>query len=115
MELKHVRAILESNICTNDGDCFYDCDTCNKARKTLREYADAEEQGLLIKLPYKSGDTIYDIHFGNTLKCKVSGYECDADGRWFMKTQYGRIPMDELHETYPSREEAEQALKGGRP
>lgn len=59
MKLNRVGAVLESNICVNDGDCFYDCETCNRARKTLNEYADAEEQGLLIKLPCKVGDKIY--------------------------------------------------------
>ena len=38
--------------------CEYEYNYCNK----LAEYEDAEEQGLLIRLPCKAGDTVYRIN-----------------------------------------------------
>ena len=49
-----------------------DCDNCaiQMAFDKLAEYEDLEEQGLLLKLPCKIGDTVYVI---DTI------YECDND------------------------------------
>ena len=55
----------------NDSCMYRRCKWNEKALKKLKEYEDAEEQGLLLRLPCKVGDTIYYI-FGipkkNTLR-----------------------------------------------
>lgn len=40
-------------------------DFAENYRKRLKEYQRLEEQGRLIKLPCKIGDTIYEIHYTN--------------------------------------------------
>lgn len=49
---------LCKNICD---DIEYDCSKCEleKAHEKLAEYEDLEEQGLLVRLPCKVGDTVY--------------------------------------------------------
>ena len=45
--------------------CVPVCDECEvdkEALKKLKDYEDTEEQGLLIRLPCKIGDTAYYIH-----------------------------------------------------
>lgn len=43
------------------GNCAYDCKWEEEAWSKLAAYEDAEEQGLLLRLPCKVGDTIYKI------------------------------------------------------
>lgn len=45
--------------CKND-DCFF-CIPLTNALDKLAEYEDLEEQGLLLRLPCKVGDTVYRI------------------------------------------------------
>ena len=49
---------LCKNICD---DIEYDCSKCGleKALEKLADYEDLEEQGLLVRLPCKVGDTVY--------------------------------------------------------
>ena len=39
--------------------CEPDCEEVDAVYRKLKEYEDAEEQGLLLRLPYKVGDTVY--------------------------------------------------------
>ena len=82
-----------------------------KATAALGEIKIAEAQGLYIKLPFPRGINVWDIHFGNPLRCKVCGYEIDEDGRLYMKTQYGRMPSEGLQNVFETRELAEEVLK----
>lgn len=44
---------------------YYECHKCKPfadVMKKLADYEDAEEQGLLLKLPCKVGDTVFHIH-----------------------------------------------------
>ena len=43
----------------------------SKLEKELEEYRDLEEQGLLLKLPCRIGDTVYDIFMGEVKEKKV--------------------------------------------
>lgn len=54
---------LCKNICD---DIEYDCSKCGleKALEKLADYEDLEEQGLLVKLPCKVGDTVYRVNAG---------------------------------------------------
>lgn len=50
------------------------------AAEKLAEYEDLEEQGRLIKLPCKIGDTVWDIDFGFPEPCCISAFslgECE--------------------------------------
>lgn len=37
------------------------CNKCDMYRKELQHYKDLEEKGLLVELPCKFGDTVYDL------------------------------------------------------
>lgn len=45
--------------------CEPDCEEIDAVYRKLKEYEDLEEQGRLIKLPCKVGDTVYAIGFNN--------------------------------------------------
>lgn len=75
----------------------------------LAELIRAKEEGRLIVLPYKVGDIVY--HIGEHIRITDSGW-----------TTIPRIMAEKFHygmldwkytTLYPTREEAEQALKGG--
>ena len=67
--------IMCSNYCTSCGKA--DCDHIRMALERLAHYEDLEEQGKLIKLPCKIGDTVYGsfrCYDGNKInECKVIG------------------------------------------
>ena len=45
--------------------CEPDCEEIDAVSRKLKEYEDAEEQGLLLRLPCKVGDTIYEVSYEN--------------------------------------------------
>ena len=45
--------------------CEPDCEEIDAVYRKLKEYEDLEEQGLLLRLPCKVGDTVYAIGFNN--------------------------------------------------
>jgi hypothetical protein len=45
--------------------CEPDCEEIDAVYRKLKAYEDAEEQGLLLKLPCKVGDTIYEVSYEN--------------------------------------------------
>lgn len=55
------------------------CPTIAKIFKKLADYEDAEEQGLLLRLPCKVGDTVYCM-FGRYTKCTINNKEFDEYG-----------------------------------
>jgi hypothetical protein len=82
----------------------------------LGEYEDLEEQGLLIKLPCKVGDTVYYVNLSNkVINYMVSGFKVDCFGNlqinvarhlesgYFLDMQLGKT-------VFLTREEAEKAL-----
>jgi hypothetical protein len=84
-------------------------------RKQLASYRQAEEQGLLIKLPCKVGDTVYWISYFNSginsgtihsIRISKFGFDLEISSGtgWFWR---------ELEKIYLTREAAEEALKGG--
>ena len=42
--------------------------------KKLQEYEDLEEQGLLLRLPCKIGDTVWDNDYGNPCAYTITGF-----------------------------------------
>ena len=88
-----------------------------KAFDDLLAYKDLEEQGLLIKLPCKVGDTVYYVNLSNkVINYTVSGFKVDCFGNlqinvarhlesgYFLDMQLGKT-------VFLTREEAEKALE----
>lgn len=93
---------------------FSFCDTCEVKMlfNKLKEYEDAEEQGLLLRLPCKVGDKIYHIEDGyiyefNSEKIEIrkedGEYIYCIDSMDYRKDDFGKIAFFTV-------EEAEQAL-----
>jgi hypothetical protein len=56
--------------------CEPDCEEIDAVYRKLKDYEDLDEQGRLIKLPCKVGDTVYCI-FNRYTKCTFSNEEFD--------------------------------------
>lgn len=71
------------NRCYNAGDCI-NCDSFENAVDRLADYEDAEEQGLLVRLPCKVGDTVWVVVKGVRVKevveCVVNEISIDGHG-----------------------------------
>ena len=80
-------------------ECSVYCDECSQGTancKTVREmvkkladYEDAEEQGLLVRLPSKevyltNGDIVYYIYDYEIVECINCGISIDCDGRMWI-------------------------------
>jgi hypothetical protein len=80
--------------------CEPDCEEIDTVYRKLKEYEDLEEQGRLIKLPCKVGDTVYLIKDSETI------VEREADMMFIgiLWEEFGK-------EWFPTREEAEAKLK----
>ena len=101
-------------------------DYISAARK-LCDYEDLEEQGLLVKLPCKVGDTVWDNDFGYPESYEIKAFSygyCDSyvepdieDQIIFYYENYsgsitGAFPMSEISKTvFLAREEAEKKLE----
>ena len=107
-----------------------DVDMCQRyvAFDKLAEYEDLEEQGLLLKLPCKVGDTVWDNDYGKPCPYTVTGFsfgtgECYIDEPVSLKevvyyySNYsgsitGSFAVSEIGKTvFLTKEEAEQKLK----
>lgn len=51
--------------------CEPDCEEIDAVYRKLKAYEDAEEQGLLLRLPCKVGDTVYQISENFIEPCTV--------------------------------------------
>lgn len=119
-----------NNNCTavKNHKCFYaDCNTCEfmqKAWNKLAHYEDLEEQGRLIELPCKVGDTVYSIVSGKVNKSIVCNYlisksQCFLDIEYQIRDVFyndGRLETIAVRLQYgkyifTSRAEAEAKLK----
>lgn len=99
-----------------------------KAIKKLADYEDLEEQGLLVKLPCKVGDTVWDNDFGYPESYEIKAFSygyCDSyiepdvgiedEIIFYYENSIGSItgafPMSEIGKTvFLTREEAEKKL-----
>ena len=86
--------------------CEPPCEEIDEVYRKLKEYEDLEEQGLLLKLPCKVGDTVYSIH--KTLSGKYVAAEVIADKFFLMlsvaENRFGKT-------VFLTRQEAEAALE----
>lgn len=97
------------------------------AIEKLATYEDLEEQGLLVRLPCKVGDTVWDNDFGYPESYEIKAFSygyCDSyvepdidDEIIFYYENYtgsitGAFPMSEIGKTvFLTREEAEKKLE----
>ena len=117
-----------------DDDIKDNCIKCAEEHEQLAEwleelksYKEAEEQGLLVKLPCKVGDIVWDNDFGYPESYEIKAFSygyCDSyvepdieDEIIFYYENYpgsitGAFPMSEIGKTvFLTREEAEKKLK----
>lgn len=82
------------------------------AIEKLSTYEDLEEQGLLVRLPCKIGDTMYDI-VGKPLRIvehKVDAFHIDKKG-FHLQIINGVLEKKQEAKVYFSREEAKKKLE----
>ena len=91
-----------------------------KVWEKLRDYEDLEEQGLLLKLPCKVGDTVYSITRDFISEYNIRNFICYDNGNIFfdwkcVKGIYLNIKgfhIDDIGKTvFLTKEEAEKALE----
>lgn len=99
-------------------DCCCECEHQSAVYEKLYEYEDAEEQGLLLRLPCKVGDKVYIP--GHQFPSKIWGFSINGEGVFANYAEYeyspisalGRFAIKDIGKTvFLTREEAEQALK----
>ena len=128
------RRIGECVINDNECDKFSNCIKCAEEHEQLAEwleelksYKEAEEQGLLVKLPCKVGDIVWDNDFGYPESYEIKAFSygyCDSyvepdieDEIIFYYENYtgsitGAFPMSEIGKTiFLTHEEAEKKLE----
>lgn len=108
-------------------DCAEKYEQVAKWLEKLKSYKEAEEQGLLVRLPIKIGDMVWDNDFGHPVSYEIKAFSygyCDSyvepnieDEIIFYYENYngsmtGAFPMSEIGKTvFLTREEAEKKLK----
>ena len=82
-------------------------------QEKLREYEDLEEQGLLLRLPCKVGDTVYRIENEKITQTEITKYDIYADGSiWFSFSTSLSLPISKFKTCiFLTKSEAEQKLK----
>lgn len=96
--------------------CKYVVDGCRNCYiqqvfKKLADYEDLEEQGLLVRLPFPIGTTVWDICGMDIRENVVSGLEYDKGGKWFLWANEDEC-LGELNVlVFLNREEAENKLE----
>lgn len=92
------------------------CDTTCFIVKKLTDYEDLEEQGLLLKLPCKVGDTVWCVVSASTkvVECTVLWIEYHRNGTMVFSLDggLGDVVLAHLGKVwFLTKEEAEQALE----
>lgn len=126
--IKHAKEVADMNY--NDAEKFdsndsvenymkANCIKCAEEHEQLAEwleelksYKDLDEQGLLVRLPCKVGDTMYDI-VGKPLRIvehKVDAFHIDKKG-FHLQIINGVLEKKQEAKVYFSREEAEKKLE----
>lgn len=98
--------------CCGMGKCIdNNCNLVNEVCKKLAEYEQLEEQGLLVRLPFPIGTTVWDICGMDIRENVVSGLEYDKGGKWFLWANEDEW-LGELNVlVFLTREEAEKKLE----
>lgn len=123
------REIPCSSFCNNCSQGTGNCEIVKRMVEKLADYEDLEEQGRLLKLPCKVGDTVYCI-FNRYTKCTFNNeefdecscqgceYECDSkkenyvQDMWAYSLDWIVTNLKNFGKTvFLTREEAETRLK----
>lgn len=102
---------VENYMKANCMKCAEEHEQLAKWLEELKSYKDLEEQGLLVRLPCKVGDTMYDI-VGKPLRIvehKVDAFHIDKKG-FHLQIINGVLEKKQEAKVYFSREEAEKKL-----
>lgn len=118
---------VDDDIKTNCIKCAEEHEQLVKWLEELKFYKEAEEQGLLVRLSCKVGDTVWDNDFGYPESYEIKAFSygyCDSyvepdieDQIIFYYENYsgsitGAFPMSEIGKTvFLTREEAEKKLE----
>ena len=94
------------------------CTELSLAVDKLAEYEDAEEQGLLLRLPCKVGDVVYQITRDFISEFKIKTFVCDGKSFFFHWQCIKGIYVNVIgfhssmigKDVFLTKEEAEQAL-----
>lgn len=128
---KEKNTIILPNSFISSNDCADKYGQVAKWLEELKSYKDLEEQGLLVRLPCKVGDTVWDNDFGYPESYEIKAFSygyCDSyvepgigieDEIIFYYENYthsisitGAFPMSEIGKTvFLTREEAEKKLE----
>lgn len=126
---KEKNTIVIPNSFISSADCAEKYEQVAKWLKELKSYKDAEEQDLLVRLPCKVGDTVWDNDFGYPESYEIKAFSYGYCGSYiepdieiedeiiFYYENYtgsitGAFPMGELGKTvFLTREEAEKKLE----
>ena len=90
-----------------DENCIFISDVCEQ----LAEYEELEEQGLLLRLPCKVGDTVYIIIAKSISKQRVKEIIIDGYGIKFKTKRRVFGLCDVFYTVFLTKEEAEAKLK----
>ena len=122
--IKHAKEVAKTNLAEatyNFPDLkeYYDnCSECANQHNQLAEwleelksFKEAEEQGLLVRLPCPIGTTVWDICGMDIRENVLSGIECGKDGKQFLWANDDEC-LGELNDlAFLTREEAEKELE----
>ena len=92
------------------------CGYISDALKKLADYEDLEEQGRLVKLPCKVGDTLYRLVpnlYREYVEIKIAQFVINKNGIYFITNRGVHWNVNRIGKTvFLTREEAEAKLKG---
>ena len=122
--IKHEKEVAKTNLAEatyNFPDLkeYYDnCSECANQHNQLAEwleelksFKEAEEQGLLVRLPCPIGTTVWDICGMDIRENVLSGIECGKDGKQFLWANHDEW-LGELNDlVFLTREAAEKKLE----
>lgn len=92
-------------------DCAEKYEQVAKWLEELKSYKEAEEQGLLVRLPCPIGTTVWDICGMDIRENVLSGIECGKDGKQFLWANHDEW-LGELNDlVFLTREAAEKKLE----
>lgn len=103
---------VENYMKANCMKCAEEHEQLAKWLEELKSYKDLEEQGLLVRLPCKVGDTMYDIVRKplRIVEHKVDAFHIDKKG-FHLQIINGVLEKKQEAKVYFSREEAEKKLE----
>ncbi len=122
---KEKNTIVIPNSFISSADCAEKYEQVAKWLKELKSYKEAEEQGLLMKLPVPLGTTVYTL---STIFDCIYDYDCKSYQKWkceedipceyekrsyhIKETEFGFVMAHSIGETvFLTREEAEKKLE----